>query len=454
MARTISRIALVVGLTIGTGLEAAPQSTTTVIQLADGNTIEGIISGRIALGRRLPSAVRLVNGADIERIDADGVRIRRGAIVLAGSVSAIASGDRAKYLDSATTSRLPILDALAAAERTPRGTRWAVAIPERSQMAIALAPAPANLVLRGVDAAILGEYRTANGRSELLETLTVNGPAGQTRVPTSSIAMSVAPPPGAGASALSDDEYREAAAFAAEFSSRLRATPDVAALGDLFVANFGRRVRDHLDGSTPDASMLRAFWLVTPTPEALAQLTDDQALRVFTATANFWSQVWIRRFSEAAFGTGPGLDPLRTLLPRDVTEILTGDPVLRDRPDRSLAQLLMPRETRPTVDVAAHYMAAAATLDRAATALRAVNDAARAQESRHYRDFERTLTEQITTVRGRATPLARALTCQIDCGVLPPGTRIIEIMALPFLHLHLIRTAAGLRIHAIDLVNR
>ena len=452
MARTISRIGLTVGLTIGAGLNAAPQPNATVIQLVDGTTIEGTVSGRVALGK-WPSSVRLVHGADIERIDADGVRIRRGALVLAAGVSVIHGADRAKYLDGPTTPRLSILYLLASVEQATDRTRWVVPIPDRSQMVITRAPAAANVVLRGLDGAILGEYRTTDGRSELIESLTVTASAGPTRLPTSSIVAAKARAPVASASpVLTDDEHREAAAFADAFARRLRATPDVAALDDLFVADFGPRIRDHLDGSTPDASMQRAFWIVTPAPAAVAQLTDDQALRAFTATANFWTQVWIRRFSEMPFGSGPGFDPLRTLLPPEVTAIVSADPLLRDRPDRSLAQLLMTRETRPTADTAPRLMAAADTLDRAARALRAVNDAARAQESQHYRNFERTLAEQITRVRGRATPLARALTCNVDCGVLEPGTRIVEIMALPFLHLHLIRTAAGLRIHAIDVL--
>ena len=51
----------------------------------------------------------------------------------------------------------------------------------------------------------------------------------------------------------------------------------------------------------------------------------------------------------------------------------------------------------------------------------------------------------------RASLGARATVCGEECGLLPPGTRFLEIFVPPFLHVHLVEQDGELRVFYIDL---
>ncbi len=271
-------------------------------------------------------------------------------------------------------------------------------------------------------------------------------------------AMAQQPRPGTGwpQEAMTADEERDARSFADDFTARLKETRDVEALmTDVFIADFPRFYARLLDNRERSGMVvnLRAFHLFNLTADVQKRLGEKSLATMYARTATFWYLSLLRRFSELPLGQGPGPMPMTTFLPLDAGMVLRKDRALARVLDAPLTLMMSDsaagRLRKLDIDDAGQARRTIDALDRFADLMR--RSIAKAEESPHYAEFRTMIAEQIEQARGRVSLASRATICPANCLGFPDGTRFFEVLALPFWHLHLVRTPSGLKLVIADL---
>lgn len=256
--------------------------------------------------------------------------------------------------------------------------------------------------------------------------------------------------------ALTPEEEVAGFAFGATLTKRLRETRDVAPLiSELFVSNFEDHLADQLTSRTGGNIVnVKGFYLFFIDPELIPLLKPGELQDYFVQTANFWYLAMLHSLSTLPSSL---LNSGRTRF----DEILFPEVVTLFRQDPSLAALLEKGQAAIVSDVslaasgkivikdADQFRRATSTLRRAAEEMR--GRVTNAEQTEQYRELSQQFDLGSQNNKGQISLLARATLCGNPCGRLPSGTRFIEVISMPYLHLHLAPVNAQLRIFAADL---
>lgn len=255
--------------------------------------------------------------------------------------------------------------------------------------------------------------------------------------------------------ALTQEEAAAARSFAEQFTRRMTAARDAMPLiPDFFVPEVCDDAVQLRTVKQTDVIVNRVgFFLFFPADALIRQpMSRADACGLFIQTLNFWYLATLEIFSRSpdAFNGS-----LAGALPPDVVMVLQADPDLGGLLNSRLATLVSDvpasRSGKRTIESLADVRRAVGTLERAAAALRRAVSDPLAEERPAYKAFVTQYGETLVKVGGGPSLLARATLCGARCGRLPAGTRFLEIVALPFLHLHLVRHDGALKIAYVDL---
>ena len=250
---------------------------------------------------------------------------------------------------------------------------------------------------------------------------------------------------------MTPQEADAAFAFTAKLTAQLQRSRDITpSIRELFIPDFADRLRDmHTKGP---AVSNRGFYLFFISPELVPQLSRGDLEKHFAETVNFWYLTMLRSFSMTA-----GVDGRATFeqaLHPDVAAVFRQDPTLAgllDKPNAAITtDTPLASSGKVMVRDAGELKKALAALERAASVIRTQITNPPVEATEQYRRFSKEFERAIQGNRGTLSLGARAMTCDASCGPLA-GTRVFEVVSLPFLHLHLATVKDQLKITFIDL---
>lgn len=253
--------------------------------------------------------------------------------------------------------------------------------------------------------------------------------------------------------ALTSEEAKAGFEFAKTFNQRFQQTRDIAPLArELFVKDFEDHLSDQLRSRSDIIVNHKAFFLFYVDPALIPRLRDGELQNYFVQTANFWHLTTLYSLTTLSLTESP--KTFAQMLVPEVAALFRKDPSLSALPEKRPGVVM--NDTSPvnsgkvTIRDANQFRRAVNTLERASAEIRPRVSNPPAEETSQYRELSREFEGMFQASVGKYSLAAGATTC-VQCGRLPKNTRFIEIIVLPFLHLHLVRVDGQLRIFAADL---